>query len=263
MRRLTAPVAAAITTAVVAVAIGGQLLADRDPTGTVTAPWAAPTPGLPLGADGLGRDVLARVLAGGRNVTLVSLCAAAAATVSGVAGGLWAGSADGRGMRAVMAGADVLLALPVLLVALVAVVTVGGPAAVVVATVLAGAPLTLRVMADATADARHAGYVEVALARGESRPSVLLREMLPAHAGLVGADLGQRTVLAVHLAAALAFLGFGPPPPAPDWGAMLRENLPGLGLNPAAVLAPAIALAVMAGSVASLAHVLSSRDPSR
>jgi len=253
-------VAAAAAGAVLAVALGGTALAARDPSRTVAAPWARPAPGLPLGADGLGRDVLARVLAGGRHLTSASLAAAAAATALGVAGGLWTGWARGRGARAMAAAADLLLALPLLLLALVAVVALSGPAAVIVATVLGGAPLTLRVMADATAEARHAGYVEAALGRGESRSSVLVREVLPAHAGLVGADLGQRTVLALQLAAALNVLGFGPSPPAPDWGAMLRENLPGLGLNPAALLAPAAALAVLAGTIAALAHLLTLRE---
>lgn len=246
-----APTVAAL--AVVAVALGGELLTGTDPTRTITAPWTAPGPSLPLGADGLGRDVLARVLAGGRELTAVALVAAAVASSLGVAGGLWAGWSPGRAARAAVTGADLLLALPLLLLALVAVVALPGPAAVVVGTVLGGTPLTLRVVADATRGARYAGYVEAALGRGERAGGVLLREVLPAHAGLVTADLGQRMVLALQLGAALAALGFGPAPPDPDWAVMLRENLTGIGLNPAATLAPAAALAVLAGSVAALA----------
>jgi peptide/nickel transport system permease protein len=235
-----------------AVALVGDLLGG-DPLRTVTTPWAPPGPALPLGADGLGRDVLARVLAGGRQLTLVALGSAIVASTLGLAAGLWAGWSASAAARALRSGADLLLALPLLLVALVAAVRLPGPAAVLVGTVLGGTPLTLRVMADATRGARHAGYVEAALTRGESPVGVAVREVLPAHAGLAAADLGQRTVLAVTLGAALAALGFGPPPPAPDWAVMLRENLTGIGLNPAATLAPALALAVVAGSVAALA----------
>ncbi|MBG0832720.1 ABC transporter permease subunit [Planomonospora sp. ID67723] len=245
---------------VLALALGGEALAGREPTRTVAAPWAVAGPGLPLGADVLGRDVLARVLAGGRDLTLGALAAAGAASSLGVAGGLWAGWSRGRAARAARALSDLLLVLPLLLVAMLAVVTVPGPAAVIAGTVFGGAPLTLRVMADATAQARHTGYVEAALSRGERGLSVLFREVLPAHAGLVGADLGQRMVLAVQLSAALNVLGFGPPPPEADWAAMLRENLPGIGLNPAAVLAPAAALALLAGSVAGLSHILAGRS---
>lgn len=245
---------------VLLVALGGEAVAGHDPVAIVAPPWAWPAPGLPLGADGLGRDVLARVLAGGRDLTLTSLAAALTASALGVAGGLWVGWSRGRLGRAVAGAADLLLALPLLLLALLAVVALPGPAAVVLGTVLGGTPLTLRVVADATAAARHAGYVEAALSRGEGGGAVLLREVLPAHAGLVGADLGQRLVLAVQLAAALNVLGFGPAPPAPDWAAMLRENLQGPGLNPAATIAPAVALAVLAGSVAAFSHVLATRD---
>ncbi|GAA2691529.1 ABC transporter permease subunit [Nonomuraea recticatena] len=249
--------------AVLVVALCGETLAGADPTLTVAAPWAAASPGLPLGADGLGRDVLARVLAGGRELCLVSLSAAATASVLGVAGGLWAGWSPGRAARVAAGSADLLLALPLLLVALLAAAALPGPAAVIAGTVLGGTPLTLRVIADATTAARHAGYVEAALSRGESSRTVLLREILPAHAGLVGADLGQRVVLAVQLAAALNVLGFGPAPPTPDWAAMLRENLPGLRLNPAALIAPAVALAALAGTVAALSHLLATREDTR
>ncbi|MFI7450208.1 ABC transporter permease subunit [Nonomuraea sp. NPDC049714] len=241
-------------------ALGGEMLTARDPIELAAVPWAEPAPGLPLGADGLGRDVLARVLAGGRDLTLTALAAALIASALGVAGGLWAGWGRGRAGRAVTGAADLLLALPLLLLALLAVTALPGPAAVIVGTVLGGTPLTLRVVADATAGARRAGYVEAALSRGERGRAVLLREVLPAHAGLVGADLGQRLVLAVQLAAALGVLGFGPAPPAPDWAAMLRENLQGLGLNPTATIAPALALAALTGSVAALSHALATRE---
>lgn len=261
MRRGSLPFAAATAGAALALAMGGEVLTTRDPTLIVASPWAGPGPGVPLGADGLGRDVLTRVLAGGRELTLISLLAALVASALGVSAGLWVGWSQARASRCAAVAADLLLALPLLLLVLVALVALPGRLAVVVGTILGGAPLTLRVVADATGGARHAGYVEAACARGETGASVLLREVLPANAGLVGADLGLRVVLALQLTAAIGVLGFGPAPPAPDWAGMLRENLPGVGLNPAAVGAPALALAVLAGTVAALAHLLSVRGP--
>lgn len=235
--------------------LGGDLVArpltGHDPTRIVTAPWASPRPGLPLGADGLGRDVLARVLAGGVEPALVALVAALAATTLGTACGLWAGWSQHPAARALLAGSDLLLALPLLLLVLLAAVALPGPAAVVVGTVLGGAPLTARLVAAATRDVANSGYVEAALVRGERTGAVLVREVLPAQTGLVGADLGLRAVLALQLATTLAVLGFGPPPPAPDWAVMLRENLPGLTLNAWGVLAPALALALLAGTLAA------------
>nr|WP_202968122.1 ABC transporter permease subunit [Pseudonocardia sp. AL041005-10] len=238
----------------VALPVAGPL-AGGDPLRVVAAPWSPPRPGLPWGADVLGRDVLARVLDGGTGPVTTAVAAALLATAIGTAGGLWVGWTGGRRARAVTALSDLLVAVPLLLLVLVAAVTLPGPAAVVVGTVVGGAPLTVRVVADATARARTAGHVEAALVHGERPVSVLLREVLPAHAPLVAADLAGRAVLALQLAAATSVLGFGPPPPAPDWAVMLRENLPGLTVNPAAVLAPAVAL----GTVATVLAVVSLR----
>jgi peptide/nickel transport system permease protein len=236
-----------VAAALGAAALFGEVLAPYDPTATVSPPWTPPGPGLALGADGLGRDVVSRVLAGGRELTLVAAVAALTATAVGVAGGLWAGW-RGRGGRALLGGADLLLALPMLLIAMVLAVALPGPVAVVAGTVCGGAPLTLRVIADATRQVRHTGYVEAAVARGERSGIVLVREVLPALAGVVGADVGLRCVLA---------------PPAPDWAAMLRENLPGVTLNPAALVAPAAALAALTLLVAALGHAAATRGRSR
>lgn len=259
--RAATVVPAVALAAALAVALGGELITPTDPTRTLARPWTPPGPGLPLGTDGLGRDVLARVLSGGRELTVTASLAAVSATAVGLALGLWAGWSRSRPAAAALAAADLVLALPLLLLALLAAVSLPGSVAVVVGTVLGGAPLTLRVVADATRGARHAGYVEAALGRGERPVVVVFREVLPAHAGLVAADVGVRMVLAVQLAAALAVLGFGPAPPTPDWAVMLRENLSGLPLNPAGVLAPAVALAVLTIGVALTAHRLA-RTPS-
>ncbi|MCY7343503.1 MAG: ABC transporter permease subunit [Pseudonocardia sp.] len=246
----------AATALLVAVVLTGPVLAGDAALRTVAPPWSPPGPDLPLGADALGRDVLARVLTGGRELALTAGLSALTATTVGAALGVWAGWSRSRAAPVLTAAADLLLVLPLLLVALVAAVALPGPWAVVVGTVLGGSPLTLRVVADATRNARYTGYVEAAVGRGEPTATVLLREVLPAHAGLLGADLGVRTVLAVQLAAALAVLGYGPAPPAADWAVMLRENLPGMALNPAAVLAPAAALTLLTVVVAVAAQRL-------
>ncbi|MFR9722196.1 ATP-binding cassette domain-containing protein [Streptomyces sp. MS19] len=245
--------------AVPAAVLLGALAAPHDPTAMVATPYAPAAPGLSLGADALGRDVLSRLLAGGRELTLVALLAAAFATLLGVAAGLLAGWAARRSGWLLTGVADALLATPPLLVALVLAVSLPGDAAVVAATVCGGAPLTLRVVGDATRGALDAGYVEAARGRGERAPALLSREVLPALAGLVAADAGARFVTALQLATALGLLGFGAQPPDPDWALMIRENLPGAGLNPAGLIAPALALAFVALAVAVLAGGTSAR----
>ncbi|MFI7650397.1 ABC transporter permease subunit [Micromonospora sp. NPDC049460] len=235
---------------VLGLALFGSLLAPHDPTAPLGAPWSPSGGGNLLGTDALGRDVLSRVLAGGRHLTLTAGAAALVAAAIGIAGGLLAGWHDGPLSRLLHAAADLLLAVPLLLIALVFAVTLPGAVAVIAATVCGGAPLTLRIVGDAVRQVRHAGFVDAALGRGESGPRILGREILPAVAALAGSEIGARFVVALQLAAALSLFGLGPAPPAPDWSAMIRENVSGAALSPAALIAPATALAVLSLTVA-------------
>ncbi|MEV4580358.1 ABC transporter permease subunit [Nonomuraea jabiensis] len=244
-------VSLALGAVLVVVTVLGPALAPYDPAAPVTAPWTESGADHLLGGDVLGRDVLSRLLAGGRHLLAVSLMAAALATLVGALGGLAVGW---RGSRALTASADLLLAVPVLLPALVLAVSLPGDAAVVAATVLAGAPLTLGVIRDVTAGVRERGYVRAARLRGESAVAVLLREVLPAMAGVLAADLGLRFVTALQLASALGVLGVTDAPATGDWAVMLRENLAGAALNPAALAAPALLLALLSSAVAIAAR---------
>ncbi|WP_228471609.1 ABC transporter permease, partial [Streptomyces alkaliphilus] len=248
---LLAPLSAAILLTAVVL---GPLLAPHPPDRTVGPPWAPPDGSTPLGTDALGRDVLSRVLAGGTGLLSLALVAALAAVVLGTAAGLWSGWAGGGTARRVAWVGDLLLAVPAPVLALVLATALSGASAVVTASVMAGAPLTARVVADEVAVLRRGGWVRAAVERGERAPAVLLREILPALRGLTAADAGLRLVTALQLAAALSVLGLGPQPPAPDWALMLREGLPGAGLNPAALLAPALALALCAWSLGAAAR---------
>lgn len=247
-------VTAVLVGAVVAVALGGSALAPHDPTAPLNAPWAQPGSGSVLGTDALGRDVLSRVLAGGGHLTLTAGAAAVVAAAAGVAAGLLAGWRDGPLARLLNGTADLLLAVPLLLIAMLLAVSLPGPAAVVAATVCGGTPLTQRIIADAVRHLRHSGFVDAALGRGEPDLLILGREVLPALAGLIGAEIGARFVVALQLAAALSLLGLGPAPPAPDWAAMIRENVGGVDLNPAGLVAPAAALAALCLTVAAAGH---------
>jgi peptide/nickel transport system permease protein len=234
----------------------GRYAAPHPPERTVAVPWAPPGGAHPLGSDVLGRDVLSRVLAGGTQLLYVSLLAAVAAVVCGTALGLAAGWSGGRTARAVRALCDLLLAVPALVLALVLAAALPGATAVVVASVLAGAPLTARIVGTQCAQLRDSGHVHAAVERGESTPAVLVHEVLPALRRLVAGDAGLRLVTALQIASALAVLGLGPQPPAPDWALMLSENLPGAALNPWALLAPAVPLAGCAWVFAAAARTV-------
>lgn len=240
--------------AVASLVLLGSHLAPHHPEEPVGLPWAGPGSDALLGTDGLGRDVLSRVLHGGTGLLAVSVLAAVVSVVCGTALGLAAGWGGGRLARAVFWLCDLLLSVPALVLALVLAVTVPGGTAVVVASVLSGTPLTARVVAGEAVLLRSRGHVRAALERGETVTSVLAREVLPELRGLVTADAGLRLVTALQIASALAVLGLGPQPPDADWALMLSENLPGAALNPAALLAPAVLLAGCAWALAAAAH---------
>ncbi|MEV7959139.1 ABC transporter permease [Streptomyces sp. NPDC087532] len=251
--------AVAVATVVLLLVPLGRFTAPNATDQQVAPPWTPPGGSAVLGTDALGRDVLSRVLAGGTQLLFVSLTAAATAVICGTVLGLAAGWCGGRTARAVHRLCDLLLAVPALLIALVLAVALPGSTAVIVASLLSGAPLTARVVAAQSAHLHDSGHVRAAVERGERTASVLVREVLPALRGLVAADSGLRLVTALQIASALAVLGLGPHPPEPDWALMLSENLPGVALNPMGLLAPAIPLAGCCWALAAAARSLTHR----
>ena len=232
-----------------------------DPTASAAGVWQPSGEAGLFGTDSLGRDVACRTLLGGWRLSLTAIVSAILATGLGSLAGLLLGwFAEHRLAGIVTWLADVALIIPTIVVALLAAVALPTAMAVIVATVAAGAPLTLRVMMDLTSGSRDSGYVRVARLRRDRTVSIIACEVLPANLRALGGDLAHRTVLALQLGAALHVLGFGPDPPNADWGTMMIENLPGLSLNPAAVVAPALALGVVAATVGLLAHLMADRS---
>jgi ABC-type dipeptide/oligopeptide/nickel transport system permease subunit len=199
-----------------------------------------------LGTDFLGRDVLSRVLWGGRSVLALAGAATLLAYLAGGATGLIAGYRRGLTDGVLMRGVDVMLSVPALIFLLVLVTGAGTSAAVLVAGVaLVQAPLVARVVRTATLEQAVKGFVEAAEARGESTLAIVWRELLPNIAGPLFADVGLRFTYSIILVASVNFLGLGLQPPAADWALIVSENRSGLDLNPYAILAPALLIAVL------------------
>ncbi|MGN9847070.1 ABC transporter permease [Nonomuraea sp. H19] len=231
--------------------VAGPLLAPQPMDQPVTIPYGLPgADGTLLGGDQLGRDVLSRLLHGGRDLVFSSLIVAALVTaiaaVLGVAGALRPGF--GRFVERV---ADVFMLLPAVLGILLVTLSWpgGGRLAIVVAAVALAVPYAVRFMVAAAAPIVVTGYVEAAVAGGERTWHLILRDVLPNLRSTVLALFGLRFVAAVYVVATAAFLQIGPQPPAADWALMIRENSPGIVLNPWAVLAPCIAIGLLAMSV--------------
>ncbi|QKW09590.1 ABC transporter permease [Streptomyces sp. NA04227] len=233
-----------------ALALAGPWLAPKSIETPVDAPYAEPGGGAPLGGDQLGRDILSRVLAGGRELIVTSLLVAV--LVTAVAAVLGAVSALRPAVgRIVERAADVLMLLPAVLGILLVTLSWpdGGRLAIVTVSVVLGVPYAVRLVAGAAAPVARSGYVEAAAVGGERLWYLVVREVLPNLRATLLALFGLRFVAAVYLVATAGFLQVGPQPPDADWALMIRENSGGILLNPWAVLAPSIAIGLLAMSV--------------
>lgn len=203
-----------------------------------------------FGTDALGRDVLSRVLAGGRTAVLLAVAAIVVAEAAGCVIGLVAGYRGGLVDAVLMRMNDVLLAFPALLLVLVLAAGLGpGTVVLVVGVAVVNIPGIARLARAATLGVATTGYVESALVRGEGTAAILRREILPNIAPTIVADAGVRFAGAFLIIAGLNFLGIGIQPPAPDWATMIAENRSYITLQPWTVIAPTACIALFAISV--------------
>ncbi|MFE7431717.1 ABC transporter permease subunit [Streptomyces tendae] len=253
-RRRPPLVTGAAALLVLLLALLGPLAAPHSPTEQLAAPFRQPDGQFLLGTDVLGRDVASRVLGGGRTIVLTALAGTAAAGAVGLTAGVLAAMVSRRLGDLLVRCVDALAVLPALLVVLVlAAGFPGSHAALVTAVALATAPFSTRVLRAAADTVLDSGYVEAALARGDTRRSVLRHDVLPNIAGPALTDTALRLVAALHLTATAGFLGLGPGGAAPDWGRMVSENVPGATLAAAPFLAPALLLILVSVCVGLLA----------
>nr|BEK64196.1 ABC transporter permease [Kitasatospora purpeofusca] len=194
---------------------------ETHPVEALTPPGAAHW----FGTDQLGRDLFARVLHGARPSLLLGLGATAFAITGGTLLGLAAALGGRWADQVLMRLADILLSLPPILLALLAVTVLGtGSLNVMLAIAIAFVPGYARIVRAETLVVRRSGYVEAAVGLGLPRPLLIVRHVLPNAVGpmLVLATVGFGTALIA--AAGLSFLGLGPQPPSPEWGAMLSQG---------------------------------------
>lgn len=234
----------------VLVAIFGPLLAPHPAAEPIGFPGAPPGRGTLLGTDVLGRDVLSRLLDGGRSALGLGALATAISYLLGLTVGLVAGYNRSRLDNILMRSVDVLLAFPALVILLLLVSGLGSRIWVLIFGVaLVQLPGISRVVRTATLEVSGRAFVEAAVARGERVHSILTREILGNIRPVVLADVGIRFGYSIILIASMNFLSLGLKPPAADWGLMISENREILSLNPWSVLAPALLLALLTVSV--------------
>jgi len=246
MRSPGGAIGVAIVLFVVAVAVFGPYLAPHDPTAPIGPDAAPPSSHAPLGTDELGRDVLSRLLNGGRSVIGLALLSTALAYAVGMSIGLVAGYSRSKVDPALMRTVDVMLAFPPLLFLLVLIAGAGTSIAVLVIGVAAiQAPAISRIVRTSTLEVSVRGYVEAAVARGERPIAVIRREIVPNILAPVLVDAGLRFTYSILIIASVNYLGLGLQPPSSDWALMVSENREYINLNVWAVIAPAAMIALL------------------
>lgn len=201
------------------------LLTSQDPIATGTSILQGPTVAHWFGTDQLGRDVFSRVVYGSRPVLIASLLGVALATVGGVVVGILGGFAPRLVRGLVMRVVDVLLALPILLIALILIATIGsGIFSIVIAVGISFTPGFARVVEASVRKFRSMEYVQAATVFGMSRFRTSLKHLLPNLATEVVVLASSGIGWAVLTATTLSFLGLGVQLPAADWGSDLAAG---------------------------------------
>ncbi|MEN3267429.1 ABC transporter permease [Pseudonocardia sp.] len=214
-----------------ALLVAPGVLAHVDPIATGDDILAAPSAAHLFGTDQLGRDVFSRTIHGAHPVLLASLLGVLLATVAGVALGIAAGVAPRWLNTVLMRAVDVLLALPVLLIALMLIATAGsGVASIVMAIGIAFTPGFARIVEGSVRRLRSAEFVQAAYVFGSTRMRTSVRHLLPNLVTEV-VVLGSSAIgWAVLTATTLSFLGLGVLLPQPDWGSDLAAGATNLSI---------------------------------
>ena len=196
-----------------------------------------------LGTDHLGRDVLTRVLLGGREALLVTGVATPIAVVWGGFMGILFGLVGGRIDEVLMRVVDAFLSLPWILKMLVLIVTFGSGIEVLIPTLafFYGIPV-IRIARAATHDVVARDFISAAKARGHGRMTIIRRELVPNVLDTLMVEGAMRWSWMLLAFSSLSFLGFGVSTPTPDWGLMIADARGFMSFAPWGVLGPVIAL---------------------
>lgn len=215
-----------IVSLIVVLSILAPLIAPYDPLDQrLEERLQPPSPSHLMGTDKLGRDIFSRVLYGGRISMFIALSSVALALLIGLVIGLAAGYLGGRADNILMRMTDMFLAFPALILALaVAAVLRPGLLNVIAAIAISTWPQYARLARAITIQVKGEPYVEAAISIGAGSLRILFSHIVPMvlPQALVQAMLNLGG--AILTAAGLGFLGFGVPPPTPEWGLMVSEG---------------------------------------
>ncbi|MCW2134382.1 MULTISPECIES: ABC transporter permease [Crystallibacter] len=247
VRQRQAKIGIALTGVVVLLAVLGPLLLPWA-TGYTSTQFA----GRPFQADGLfgtdnlGRDVLSRFLDGGLRLLIYAALATLLGMVLGGLTGMVAAYQGGWVDSIIMRANDVMLALPQLVFALLAITVLGPQGWVLVVVIgITHAPRIARVTRSATVEVITEDFIRAAEMYAVPKWKILVKDVLPNITGPLMVELGLRMTYSIGAVASLSFLGLGMQPPTADWGLMINENRIALVVQPWGVILPVLAIAVL------------------
>lgn len=193
--------------------------------GIAGAQRLAPQAGHWLGTDQLGRDLFARIVYGASHSLSAALAAVAMGLFAGTLIGVIAGALAGRVESLLMRLVDVLLSIPSLLLSLTVIILLGfGTVNAAIAVGVASIASFARLARGEVVRIRHTEYVEAAWGSGGTFWSVLWRHILPNSLTAVLAFATLQFGQAILALSTLSFLGYGTPPPVPEWGLLIAEG---------------------------------------
>ncbi len=229
-------------------AIFAPIVAPHDPLQqSLTKRFASPgSPGYLLGADAFGRDILSRLIYGGRISLAIGLSASVIALGCGVPLGMLSGYRGGWLDSLLMRLVDMMLAFPYILLAIVIVGALGpGLRNTLIAVSVTSIPFYLRIMRSAVLSVKGLTFVEAARAIGASDAHIMRTAILPAILPYVIVAFTISVGWLILEAAGLSFLGLGAQPPDPEWGAMLSEHRQYITIHPHTVYIPGLLILIV------------------
>ena len=261
----TLVVGAAILGLIVVLLLLTPWIAPYDPAQQdLTQRLAAPSAAHWLGTDQLGRDLLTRLMYGGRFSVTIAAITVVICAVIGTLVGILCARVRGAFDELVMRVCDVLLAFPEMIVAMFVVSILGASKTTLILALVIGGWTPFAKLARGVAlevDAR--GFVEAARALGCSRRFIVLRHLLPNSLNPLLAHGALRFGHKLITVGALSYLGLGVQPPAADWGSMLAAAQPYLSQAPHLVVYPGLAIFVTALSVTMIGQGINARRGGR
>ena len=198
-----------------------------------------------LGTDHLGRDVLSRLMVGAQTSVAVGLIAVSIGLVAGVALGAWAAQRRGWVDEILSRFADLVFAIPALLLAILITAVLGANVVnAIVAIGIFNIPVFARVTRGAALSMWGRDFVRAALAMGRTPLGITLRHVLPNIASVLIVQATIQFAVAILAEAGLSYLGLGAQPPTPSWGRMLGDAQTYLYVQPGLAIWPGIAIAL-------------------